>query len=147
TSGFIAGQGYRRQATCRSPARPGPGHDGFRPIALTEGAAYRDGLGSILAGATLRVRLGPLAQLVEQGTLNPKVAGSIPARPTFSDVAQPALSGWIAARLLTLSSAIRWRRSAFAFAVRAATTFSKSNGDGALWLAGRPGFPVRRALR
>src|SRR3954453_1000773 len=26
-------------------------------------------------------RLGPLAQLVEQGTLNPKVAGSIPARP------------------------------------------------------------------
>src|SRR5919108_6482799 len=25
--------------------------------------------------------LGPLAQLVEQGTLNPKVAGSIPARP------------------------------------------------------------------
>src|SRR3954464_7396821 len=26
--------------------------------------------------------LGPLAQLVEQGTLNPKVAGSIPARPT-----------------------------------------------------------------
>jgi hypothetical protein len=24
---------------------------------------------------------GPLAQLVEQGTLNPKVAGSIPARP------------------------------------------------------------------
>src|SRR5436305_7730497 len=32
-------------------------------------------------GATLRSRLGPLAQLVEQGTLNPKVAGSIPARP------------------------------------------------------------------
>src|SRR3954471_24820439 len=26
---------------------------------------------------------GPLAQLVEQGTLNPKVAGSIPARPTW----------------------------------------------------------------
>src|SRR3954454_11522633 len=26
-------------------------------------------------------RLGPLAQLVEQGTFNPKVAGSIPARP------------------------------------------------------------------
>ena len=25
---------------------------------------------------------GPLAQLVEQGTFNPKVAGSIPARPT-----------------------------------------------------------------
>jgi hypothetical protein len=26
--------------------------------------------------------LGPLAQLVEQGTLNPKVEGSIPSRPT-----------------------------------------------------------------
>ena len=28
---------------------------------------------------------GPLAQLVEQGTFNPKVAGSIPARPTGSE--------------------------------------------------------------
>src|SRR5262245_33861674 len=27
-------------------------------------------------------RRGPLAQLVEQGTLNPKVVGSIPTRPT-----------------------------------------------------------------
>ncbi len=26
-------------------------------------------------------RFGPLAQLVEQGTLNPKVEGSIPSRP------------------------------------------------------------------
>ena len=26
--------------------------------------------------------IGPLAQLVEQGTLNPKVGGSIPPRPT-----------------------------------------------------------------
>jgi hypothetical protein len=26
---------------------------------------------------------GPLAQLVEQGTLNPKVEGSNPSRPTF----------------------------------------------------------------
>jgi hypothetical protein len=33
-------------------------------------------------GATLQWPTpGPLAQLVEQGTLNPKVAGSIPARP------------------------------------------------------------------
>src|SRR3954464_4110265 len=30
----------------------------------------------------LEVPHGPLAQLAEQGTLNPKVAGSIPARPT-----------------------------------------------------------------
>src|SRR5207253_3176014 len=34
-----------------------------------------------MAGRCVRL-LGPLAQLVEQGTLNPKVAGSIPARPT-----------------------------------------------------------------
>lgn len=27
---------------------------------------------------------GPLAQSVEQGTFNPKVAGSIPSRPTIS---------------------------------------------------------------
>jgi hypothetical protein len=27
------------------------------------------------------IAVGPLAQLVEQGTFNPKVAGSIPARP------------------------------------------------------------------
>ncbi len=32
--------------------------------------------------ATLLSHLGPLAQLVEQGTLNPKVVGSIPTRPT-----------------------------------------------------------------
>ena len=35
--------------------------------------------------------LGPLAQLVEQGTLNPKVAGSIPARPTPVSVDQGLL--------------------------------------------------------
>ena len=29
--------------------------------------------------------LGPLAQLVEQGTLNPKVIGSNPIRPTMSN--------------------------------------------------------------
>jgi hypothetical protein len=28
---------------------------------------------------------GPLAQLVEQGTLNPKVIGSIPIRPTINE--------------------------------------------------------------
>ena len=32
------------------------------------------------------LRRGPLAQLVEQGTFNPKVAGSSPARPTFGRV-------------------------------------------------------------
>ena len=34
-------------------------------------------------------RLGPLAQLVEQGTLNPKVAGSIPARPMPMSLQKP----------------------------------------------------------
>lgn len=29
---------------------------------------------------------GPLAQLVEQGTFNPKAAGSTPSRPTMHDV-------------------------------------------------------------
>jgi hypothetical protein len=33
------------------------------------------------AGGTISAR-GPLAQLVEQGTFNPKVTGSIPVRPT-----------------------------------------------------------------
>src|SRR6478609_9378954 len=33
---------------------------------------------------------GPLAQLVEQGTLNPKVVGSIPTRPIHSIVAGTA---------------------------------------------------------
>ena len=35
---------------------------------------------------------GPLAQLVEQGTLNPKVEGSNPSRPTFNAPASGALS-------------------------------------------------------
>src|SRR5215218_7193504 len=35
---------------------------------------------------------GPLAQLAEQGTLNPKVAGSIPARPNRKGAAQPPFS-------------------------------------------------------
>src|SRR3989338_1832365 len=33
---------------------------------------------------SLAPMIGPLAQLVEQGTLNPKVDGSKPSRPTFS---------------------------------------------------------------
>src|SRR4051794_38891258 len=38
--------------------------------------------------ATMARCRGPLAQLVEQGTLNPKVAGSTPARPPSSDSAK-----------------------------------------------------------
>jgi hypothetical protein len=36
---------------------------------------------TFMAGYTTQPR-GPLAQLVEQGTLNPKVEGSNPSRPT-----------------------------------------------------------------
>ena len=39
-------------------------------------------------------RFGPLAQLVEQGTLNPKVAGSIPARPIAPLSGPRAEPGW-----------------------------------------------------
>ena len=35
----------------------------------------------IAANGVYTGRAGPVAQLVEQGTFNPKVAGSIPARP------------------------------------------------------------------
>ena len=41
----------------------------------------------------LHWRAGPVAQLVEQGTFNPKVAGSIPARPMGSPSRMPALAG------------------------------------------------------
>src|SRR3984893_2114526 len=37
--------------------------------------------------------LGPLAQLVEQGTLNPKVEGSIPSRPTVRPAASVSNTG------------------------------------------------------
>ena len=38
----------------------------------------------------VQAKSGPLAQLVEQGTFNPKVAGSTPSRPTISTSAQTA---------------------------------------------------------
>src|SRR5207245_498292 len=41
--------------------------------------------------ATIRGASGPLAQLVEQGTLNPKVEGSIPSRPIPSRL---IANGW-----------------------------------------------------
>lgn len=44
---------------------------------------------SSLPGASTRRPVGPVAQLVEQGVLNPKVAGSIPVRPT-SRTSKPA---------------------------------------------------------
>jgi hypothetical protein len=69
----------RAQATHRLEVRLGlrPSHDDLEPFSIG-----RIGENALNPGATLRCLSGPLAQLVEQGTLNPKVAGSIPARPT-----------------------------------------------------------------
>jgi hypothetical protein len=50
-------------------------------IATPQVPARCEAAGRVTPIPTL-VRRGPLAQLVEQGTFNPKVAGSIPARPT-----------------------------------------------------------------
>jgi hypothetical protein len=65
----FAPSGIRTRATALKGPRPGP---------LVDGGGYLD--------STLSSRVseapGPVAQLVEQGTFNPKVAGSIPARPT-----------------------------------------------------------------
>ena len=47
---------------------------------LDELGAVAHDRGDFHAGYTTH-RLGPLAQLVEQGTLNPKVEGSNPSRP------------------------------------------------------------------
>ena len=52
-------------------------------------------------GARLDAAPGPLAQLVEQGTLNPKVEGSNPSRPT---------SRRRSGRVLALAELIIWRR-------------------------------------
>src|SRR5712671_1167928 len=51
---------------------------GWRPRPLVDGG----GRARIAREACLHWPGGPVAQSVEQGTFNPKVAGSIPARPT-----------------------------------------------------------------
>ena len=53
----------------KPPSTSGLGHSPFKAVARVR----------IPSGASTA---GPVAQLVEQGTFNPKVAGSIPARPT-----------------------------------------------------------------
>ena len=53
-------------------------------------------------GSPYTHRGGPVAQLAEQGTFNPKVVGSIPTRPiakclrigTFTSVAEVLAIGW-----------------------------------------------------
>src|SRR4051812_13003347 len=45
-------------------------------------ARVRPGPSRVVRTAPLESRCGPVAQLVEQGTFNPKAAGSRPARPT-----------------------------------------------------------------
>src|SRR5437868_7148194 len=49
------------------------------------------------SGARLRAPCGPLAQLVEQGTLNPKVEGSNPSRP-ISNLGVVRGKPWAAAK-------------------------------------------------
>jgi hypothetical protein len=44
--------------------------------------AQRRNIEQLLDAWELHSKAGPVAQLVEQGTFNPKVAGSKPARPT-----------------------------------------------------------------
>ena len=69
-----------RSSTARSPRRPTR-----RSEPTTDGKARRS------PRATVPPRKpGPLAQLVEQGTLNPKVEGSNPSRP----ISQIASIGW-----------------------------------------------------
>src|SRR5437879_4547148 len=46
-------------------------------------APHPPGLLRTLCRRSRRTPQGPVAQLVEQGTFNPKVAGSRPARPTL----------------------------------------------------------------
>jgi hypothetical protein len=53
---------------------------GWRPRPLVDGGPSRARI-ALDAGYTRR--RGPLAQLVEQGTFNPKVVGSSPTRPTL----------------------------------------------------------------
>ena len=72
----------RTDADSRAPRsggreqRPRRGTPARRGVTLLAGAAPECGAAAGRVGAP-----GPVAQLVEQGTFNPKVAGSIPARP------------------------------------------------------------------
>src|ERR671936_140059 len=63
------------------------------------------GLGHSPFKAVARVRIpsgacGPVAQLVEQGTFNPKVAGSIPARPIAKGLQRASFPQEAAERLV-----------------------------------------------
>ena len=70
---------------------PGPDLSGRGPARLR-----RAGHGADCVWSTRTTGLhwprGPVAQLVEQGTFNPKVAGSIPARPNGEAPAKPRFS-------------------------------------------------------
>jgi hypothetical protein len=78
-----APSGIRTRATTLKGWRPGP---------LVDGGGRR----RIAAKPVYTGRLGPVAQLVEQGTFNPKVTGSIPVRPTFRTLRKPP--AWRACR-------------------------------------------------
>src|SRR5438132_13084239 len=65
----------------RSPARLVPSHDDFDAVVLTACVCGRTGQSPARRRLHFGRFFGPLAQLVEQGTLNPKVEGSNPSRP------------------------------------------------------------------
>src|SRR5438128_4972489 len=65
----------------RSPARLAPSHDDFGAVVLAACVCGRTGQGPARRRLHFARFFGPLAQLVEQGTLNPKVEGSNPSRP------------------------------------------------------------------
>jgi hypothetical protein len=68
TSIGSAPSGIRTRATTLKGWRPRPLVDGGGEARIAVTRVYTDSL-------------GPVAQLVEQGTFNPKVTGSIPVRP------------------------------------------------------------------
>src|SRR6266576_2427796 len=74
-----APSGIRTRATTLKGWRPGP---------LVDGGGRR----RIAAKPVYTGRRGPVAQLVEQGTFNPKVTGSIPVRPIDEHPANKAMS-------------------------------------------------------
>src|SRR6266545_6243478 len=63
-----APSGIRTRATTLKGWRPRPLVDGGGPARIAANGVYTG-------------HAGPVAQLVEQGTFNPKVTGSIPVRP------------------------------------------------------------------
>ena len=86
-SAYAAGQTRKGDLAAAKAAQPGPqGPAGAAQEPDQHGQDPAFGRAAVLTAPTRDRRVtspqGPLAQLVEQGTLNPKVGGSSPPRPT-----------------------------------------------------------------